>query len=464
MEPLKPQSINYKKIEQVSGKYRFNRVSMNNSTGANVPLTTNTSTVIEFKLPAGVYNLARSFISFVNNVAAVTANTILFDNTLSIAQSIQFGTSGGLNLCDIQYANNYINVVRPIDTPVDVFLSNDATTGLYPITPSNAISAYSNNIFPQSFAVNATNPYNMVTTTQLLNPIPNGICDARQSVAAGASVVNTSVFPLSGVTNTILSMDKDQYFPDNMYLRISTAYSGKVAYQGVVGMNDGNTTPAVISVQPVLNNVCLYLAMEKDQLIIDSLMSKYASGNLKYQIPYVIAYRNTVAIGTSTIQLQLNSGNGKKLKRVVTTFFNANETGGALFSNLAYDHSNVNARLCSSYQTYVDNMPLQDSVLSCSLPTALLTNMDDWRENKQTCRGSAIKNSLEYSQHWFHADRFYEKNETTDIQSDNIDEGLSLAIPKAWSIQANMTAAAVNYTFCNVIRDLSISSAGILFI
>jgi hypothetical protein len=463
MEPLKPQSINYKKIEQVSGKYRYARINLNNITGSQVPLSATSSTTLEFKLPAGVYNLSRSFLSFVNNVNNITVSTYVYDNSLSIAQSIQFGTSSGLNLCDINYANNYINVVRPIDTPIEVFLSNDNTTCLYPIIAGNAISANSNNVFPPTFAVNGTNPYNMASLTQPLNPIVNGICDARQSTATTAPVVNTTVFPLSGVVNSILSMDKDQYFPDNMYLRISTAPSGKVAYQAA-NVNDGATTPANISVQPVLNNVCFYLAIEKDQLIIDSLLSKYASGNLRYQIPFVSSYRNAVGSGVSTIQIQMNSGNGKKLKRVVSTFYNANETAGGVSSNLAFDHNNVNAIKCLSLQTYIDNMPLQDSVMSCALPTALLNNMDDWRENKQNCKGSAIKNSLEYYMHWFHADRFYEKNETTDIQFDNIDEGLSLVTPKAWSLQANMAVAAVNYTFCNYIRDVHISPNGVMFV
>jgi hypothetical protein len=201
--------------------------------------------------------------------------------------------------------------------------------------------------------------------------------------------------------------------------------------------------------------------MEKDQLIIDSLMSKYASGNLRYQIPFVTSYRNAVAVGNSTIQLQLNSGNGKKLKRVVTTFYHVNE---ATTPNLAYDHCNVNGVKCASYQTYLDNMPIQDSLSSCLAPTNTVVGLDDWRENRQTCKGSAIKSALEYSQNWFHADRFYEKNETTDIQSDNIDEGLSLATPKAWSIQANMAMAGINYTFCNLIKDISVSPAGILFV
>jgi ligand-binding SRPBCC domain-containing protein len=109
-------------------------------------------------------------------------------------------------------------------------------------------------------------------------------------------------------------------------------------------------------------------------------------------------------------------------------------------------------------------MPIQDAFTSCALPSTTLIGMDDWRENRQTCKGTAIKNAFEYSLNWFHADRFYEKNETTDIQSDNIDEGLSLATPKAWSIQANMALPAINYTFCNFIKDLSISPAGVLFI
>jgi hypothetical protein len=460
MEPLKPQTINYKKVEQVSGKYRYSKIAINNITTSNVPLTSNSSTQIEFKLPAGVYNLARSYISYTNSIASTTLYTMAFDNTLSIAQSIQFGTSGGLNLCDVQYANNYINVVRPIDTPVDTFISNDVTTGLSPALASSLVPT---NLVAQGFTLGFDNPYSLVDTVLYQNPTVDAIVDLKTVSAVGRGIVAPVNFPLSGVTNTILSMDRDQYFPDNMYLRISTAPSFKVGYLSASATNPTNGNTSLV-VQPVLNNFCFYLAMEKDQLIIDSLLSKFASGNLKYQIPCVLAFRNQVAAGTSTIQLQLNSGNGKKLKRVVTTFFNNNESAAIANSYCAYDHSNIGAIKCASFQTYVDNMPLQDSIMSCALPTALLNNMDDWRENKQTCKGSAIKNSLEYGLHWFHADRFYEKNENTDISSDNIDEGLSLAVPKAWSIQANMTTAAINYTFCNVIKDLSISPAGILFV
>jgi hypothetical protein len=202
MEPLKPQSINYKKIEQVSGKYRFNKVSMNNITGSQVPLTANSSTVIEFKLPVGVYNLARSFLTYTNNIATTTINTIVYDNTLAMAQSIQFGTSGGLNLCDLHYANNYINVVRPIDTPIETFLNNDATSCLSPTTPIfPAILANSNNMYPPQYSLPVNNMYNVQAGVQNLNLLTNSIVAARQSYALGSGGINGVVFPLAGVTN-----------------------------------------------------------------------------------------------------------------------------------------------------------------------------------------------------------------------------------------------------------------------
>ena len=469
MESIKPQNINYKKVEQVSGKYRYLRLALNNITGNSVTLSATASQLLEWKLPAGVYNLARSFVSYTDVLKIQAGGAVYaFDNTLPIAQSIQFGTSGGLNLCDVNYANNYINVARPIDTPLEIFLSNDLSTGLSPYSGSGTI----NNVFPPGFTPTLNNIYSLLNAATVINPIPNAMIDVRQSYSAILGIANATNFPLAGVTNTILAMDKDQYFNDNMYLRINTAPSGKIAY-AAAAINAPTGTPASLAVQPILNNVYLYVAMEKDQQIIDSLMAKYQSGQLKYQIPFTSAFRNVVGTGSSTIQIQLNNQYGKKLKRVLTTFFNTNETTGGASSNLAYDHHNYDGAKVTSFQTYLDSMPLQDSIMSCLQPDTAtasiaagtgLINMDDWKENKATCRNTAIKNALDYSLHWFHADKFYERNESTDVPEDNIDQGLSLAVPRSWSIQSTNAVASINYTFCHFIRDVLISPSGPMWV
>jgi hypothetical protein len=473
MEVIKPNNINYKTVAQASGKYRYLRLPLNNITGNTVTLSNTASQLLEFKLPVSVYNLARSFVSYTDsNIIDAGGAIYAYDNTLPIAQSITFGTAGGLNLADVNYANNYINVARPIDTPYDVFETQDVTSKMSPFPTGGPTTLL--NVFPPTFSAQANNIYSLaVNATTSVNPSANAIMDVRQSITAVLGLVGATNFALAGVTNTILAMDRDQYFgPDNMYLRINTAVQSKVAYSAAA-INLPAGTPANLAANSVLKNIYLYLAIEKDQLIIDSLLAKYASGNLKYQIPYTTSFRNAVGSGASTVQINLNAQYGKKLKRVLTTFFNANELTGGASSNLAYDHHNWNAAKVTSYQTYLDSMPLQDSILACAQPTtdtagiaagtAGVMNMDDWKENKANCKGSALRNAMDYQLHWFHADKFYEKNEHSNIPEDNIDEGLSLAETRSWSIQSTNVAALTNYTFCSFVRDILISPSGPMY-
>jgi hypothetical protein len=193
-------------------------------------------------------------------------------------------------------------------------------------------------------------------------------------------------------------------------------------------------------------------------------MAKFASGQLTYQIPSVTSFRNAVATGTANVQIQLNNQYGKKLKRVLTTFYNPTET-----LNLAFDHQNYNGAKVTSVQTYIDSQTLQDSAMSCLQPVtddtnignrAGAQNMDDWRENARHCRNSAIQDSASYYLNWFHCDKFSEKNFYTSLPDENINEGLDLSMPRAWSVQVAAAAAQINYTFCSFIKDLAITPSG----
>lgn len=459
MQTVTSNNINYKSVQQYSGKYRYLRIPMNNVTGNTVTLEATGSKLIEFKLPVTVYNLGRSVFSYTDQLPLLlTKYTYAHDCTLEIAQSIQFGTSGGLNLMDLQYANNYINVARPIDTPVDIFMSNDITSGLYKAT--NRII----NPFPPAIIPDGNNIYGITEAT--IAPTEMEPQYVKSSVLA-KGVTHTRNFPLSGVTGTIVGMDRDQYFPDNMYLRINTAPSGKVGFGGGVTVNDATGGVDLVT-QPKLNNVYLYLAIEKDPVIIDNVMRKYNEGSLKYQIPYISSYRNAIGAGSSTIQLQLTNQLGKRLKRVLTANFNPIEK-----NSTAYDHSNWDGLKATNYQTYLDSQPLQDSISSCRQPDTDdlniaaqtgLQGMDDWRENSIVCRGSAIQNSASYQINWFHCDRWAEKNMDSLVPDENIIEGLDLSTPKAWSIQQNMATASVNYSFCSFSRDLAITPVGPVFV
>ena len=89
---LKPDNLNYKSVAMHNGRYRIRRVPPNNITGSSVPLQATSTTLLEWKLPAGqVYNPARSLIDYTIQMPATAglANWN-FEDTFEICSSIQF--------------------------------------------------------------------------------------------------------------------------------------------------------------------------------------------------------------------------------------------------------------------------------------------------------------------------------------------------------------------------------------
>jgi len=453
---LKTSNINFRNVKQHPGKYRYLRVPLNNQTGNQVTMDSVSSTLLEWKLPVNTYSLSNSLLSYNIELSAPAAKAnFAFNDTLEIAQSITFGTAGGLNLVDLQYANNYISVARKVDINDDDYLSGDVTGGLV------KADLTSTNIFPPTFNAEAGNLFGLAAGSQVV--AATGLEPQYVRTAAAASKLEIQrTFPLSGITGTLFSMPQDFYSGCEMYLRILTAPSSKVGYIATAVTNPV-TGAAVLEAQPVIKNLYLYLAIEQDQVIIDSMMSKYNSGQLKYTIPFTYNWRNgTTGAGSNSIQLQLNSQYGRYLKRVLHCAFPASET-----LNSAYDHSNWSGSKIVSYQTYVDSKPQQDAVVSCvqtsiANPTAV---MDDFRENRQVIRRSgAINNPASFQNNWVHADVYACPSSDPQVSDAQVVDGLDLIRPVAWSIQA--TTANVNlshYSFCQFLRMLSITSAGPMF-
>jgi len=451
-----PNNANFKSYQQNSGRYRYLRIPMNNKTGNTITLSATASDLIEFKLPVCTYNKARSVFSYSEYIPLAATATYAFDNTLEIADRIQFGTSGGHNLLDLNFANNYINVTRPIDTPIDVFLTNDSTSGLYKAPQST-------NVFPPGYVAPDNNIFGIVPAAP--NLLASSDLEPRyaQISTVGSGLNHVRNFPLSGVTDTILAIDRDCYYGNEMYLRINTALSSKVGYTATTALNGVGGATALVT-QPVLTNVYLYLAVEQDSEIIKAVMDKFHAGTLHYQVPWVQAFRNPTVTGVASIQIQLNNQYGKKLKRVIHAPFPTAET-----VNKAYDHSNLDGSKITGYQTYMDSKIMQDQILSCLQPVtsdaAIAAqngnmNFDDWRENAKHCKNTAIQNASSYALNWFHCDRFSEKNHNTDIPESSIDEGLDMSTPRSWAIQMTTAVDLTNYTFCSFSRDLAVTPAG----
>ena len=445
-----PKVINFKSVDQYSGKYHYSRIATNDgAVGNKITLDSATSQEINWELPSKPYNLSKSYISYTTNVPAPAAkcSVVHADVALPWVQSIQFGTMGGLNLVDLQNSHLYSKVARKIDTPIDEFEASDIFSGL---TKADLTSA---NYVPQGYTSLAGNSLGVpVGAPAIVAPSANEPLYCRSSEPATAMQMQYNV-PLSAFTNTLFSMPQDMYFgTDNMYLRLNTAPSSKFGYVATDDQ-DPITGAAVLETQPTISNIFLYLAVETNNDIVEAIKAKYNSGELKYTIPFTYSFRHaTTGAGSQSVSCNLTAQYGRLLKRMLHVVLPANEV-----LNNAYNHSNFNGSKFDRYQTFLDSSPLQDAQLNCLQATNATPGLvlDDWRENKMVCSGTAIQGPASYQLNWFHCDSFAGKSTDPNVSDSQIYEGLDLSIPKKWVIEMQTINANFNhYSFATFLRQL----------
>ncbi len=450
----KPDCVNYKPVGMHNGRYRLRKVPLNNITGSSVTLSATATTLVEWKIPARtVFNPARSFIDYQTLFAAAGIGnyTWAFDDTFEICGSIQFCNASGIYLTDLQYASNYVSAARKIDTETRDYLSLDFTNALH----KHEDVPTTNYFPPKATAPGASNVYGASNAVQgaaltLLEPRYARISAANAVMTVGKSV------PLAAFTHTALGMDKDMIFGEDIYIRMQIAPSNKVGWVGT-SATDPAAGAVVLATQPIVSQLYLQLAVQTDEVLRSSVEAKFLAGGMSFLIPYVYGWRNSTLSGVASIQIQLNNQYGKRLKRLLHIPFGSSET-----LNLSYDHQNMNGGKITKYQTFLDSQPLQDAQLSCLQPVAGgERGMDDWRENRELVRDSALFSSAPYYYNWFHIDSFSQpKSGKVMVPEENILEGLDLSMPRAWTITATTAVDLTHYTFGEFVREVQATPMG----
>jgi hypothetical protein len=279
--------------------------------------------------------------------------------------------------------------------------------------------------------------------------------------------------PLGIFSGTLLGVDRDFFSPTEMSLRLLTNIGDKMAFTCV---NGNAMFPGAVSVANVPGNTCstagqgitvnncyLYLCVEQNENIVQSMFDQYRSGQLSYSIPYLTSFRLTGGAATSqtNLQIQLSNMYGKKLKRILTTVWNPIER-----INTAYDCANTNGLKIASYQTMLNSRPLQDRILNCSRPNLLAIAQDDWLENVRFMDKNSCYTSKEmYGLNWFHIDQFYEPRDSNQLPEVNLSEGLEMIAPITWQFSAltGATAGLIFYIFAEFQRDIQIGPGGPVF-
>ncbi len=456
---MTPAQIDYKLRPVSAPRYKMMRVPMNNLPSATAIVQPTASTVLEWKLPNVVYNLARSYISYSVSVPAVASSSgVTFEDVFDLGSSITFGSAGGVDLVNLQYANNYSKVARKLNTPLDDFLGNDDMSGLY---KSNATAAA--NIVPGG---------NGGVFTPNVNYLENAymrVSGAPAAPAANTPLISYRQYPLGAFSGTLLGVDRDFFSPVEQYLRVSAGTGDKTAFSYTTAGANPSIGAASIAAGVTFNNIYLYLCVEKNQDIVDGLIAEYNANKLAYRIPYTTSFKNVggSANAVTNISIQLSQQYGRRLKRIIHTVWNPQEK-----FNTAYDIDNTNGLKVRDFQTSMDSMNIQDRVLSCLVPANGVMNMDDWAENRKFLDKRSIILSKEMCQlNWFHMDQFFEPHsviggELASLPEVNIDEGLPMPTARQWifSCTAGATAGLIHYTFAEFAREILITNAGPIWV
>lgn len=371
--------------------------------------------------------------NYTMTVSAQTAYSWLYQKVFGEIQQIQVYTRGGAMVMDLNYANNFQDVVKPVETKYQEYTQHDTPDALYP----SQLAASQNVRFDGTTA-----------SINLLEPrycVPSG----NAAAAAYLRQPRGSSWP-----NTFLSLDKEVMFPEIIVLRI--VFGTKCAWTGTSNVNPATGAGALAGTGILLENMTLFAPFETRPEITKGLMEKIQSG-WTLPLPYVWGFKNNLAGDTQVVQQKLSKAYGMFAQKIYHAVYHKTEN-----TNTMYDHTNIAAggaasAKVTSYYTNLDNLRRQEFDIKTSFPTST-TQQEDYLQNKRFLAGSAIQNKDMYRHLWFHRDDFTGSAKTSESDIDSFKMGgLDLKGERIWSFYANVVTDTYNhYTFVCAIRNLSI--------
>ena len=467
-------SSDYAPITDRISRYRYARIPLNNLSSGTVTIQPTSITLLEWKISAStVINLSKSYIAYTTQVPALAANYgVSFEHGADFRQ-VYWGNGSGMGIVDLQFADQYMNVVRPLGQKFQSFITKDQLDHCYPCKQLN-----SSNLLP--FSRDGLSAGTDVASTDSYIEQQHLFI----SPTANTAIQLARYMSLSDCKDTMLAQNVNTVYGTDMYLRMYTNLGQRMCYYTTTPATPNLNTTAIVA-NMTFSNVYLYLAVEENISIRNMLLADLAAGNIKLSIPYTYCYRFSSAgnSASANISLTLTKNYGRALKKVLFVPCNAQE-----FTNFSFDHSNCNGTKINQLQTTLDGRPLTDYVLNCYnyyssiVPTGTawsnpINFSDDWREAQKMLTETAIAGQPQFQTHWFYSDVWGELPSSThsDINKENIQDGFDLLLSgdHVYSISASTVASQTNtsniytnglilYLYCTFLRTLDIKPDGIV--
>ena len=500
-----PPQINFSRYSKSTPKYNYLKVQIDNQASSTVSLTPTTNPRIDFRLPASVINLAKSYLSFTISQVSAVANSyaVLEDDAIAVVENVQVGYGSNADLQNITSVQNWTKIWNPIAHSFDEFQRNNQDSYFHTCPESHLNQAILNNagsaiqilvsggsttiktaptdvspgvapvanVYGYTYTPNANNKTQYVAVSgavPTINPISfnepqHVIIPADAGVASGKIHKRVPLNQLGG----FLSTDKDIFTGNDMYLRLTMSNTKKLGH--VVAPSSATTT-AAFNQTISLANVYLYIAIEANNEIAGAVLEQYRNGGLQFEVEQIVPFFTTLPATTScNQQYTINRSFGRYLKFALTTFMHADELNG---DGNEYNNQNVDGAKVNWYRTSINGSYLQPENIYCYDPVSTSLNGDellvcDWV--RDTLQNSAYQHDGTYLANFALIDNFANCMDMPDlgIKKSDVACGLDLDglnnnnLVYQMQLKTNGTALKA-YTFFVFSRKCTISPAGIM--
>jgi hypothetical protein len=433
----------------------YRQVSPQNSTSITTSIVSSTGPT-EFLISPSVMNFAQSRLHFTLTLAGLASKVNFVHANLleTISRITVYDSNSNAILADVSNFNSYSSIMNPLGTKFEdfVFKTSDSgeilktsTTdaGIYPFED---IGRYKHLDVASDEA--ASNLLGDGTSINAINPLFSQRNFYRGNVVNTASVLDVTI-PLSAFKQTILSVDKQLYFPGNIVVQIYWAPNDAYAFASDAGTTP-QTNPVSLSTAINITNIRLDLAVEQNLNIINQVVNMVKSEGLTMNIPYPSVVRtNITSQSVHSYSLQLTRAYGNKILAIVNTPLYGgsaiNLIGGRQVGNI------------TQYNSFLNNVAIK------SPAGFTVAQGQDFFGNKTYLKGSVIQSAPEYRlQNYCLIDSWFGEKSFTDLDASQVD-GLDVGSTNStYNLQANMSASS-SYNWITIIigqKQLTVNSMG----
>jgi hypothetical protein len=427
-----------------------------------------------------VENLSRTLvrydIAYSTSANLTTASTLaIFNDTLGELQTVRLYTENGFELAYINYANKYLKSTLRQNTQLRELLAGDDSQlwqGLQTIqqtlSGAGAMTVPNCRVPP----ISATGAPTVVDKFQ--NP--------SYYVTSGATSVTPTLtvsrlFPLGIFEDSFLGIDKDVYFGQRIMLDITIApfsQQGWLSTNANIGVDAVNVSADNALVQGNIQNLQMFICTEQNPVIQDKVKSAVASGlNILTPFPYVTTVN--VLGGNQSVETRLNTGQGKRLRKIYSVPYTTAIPGGATAGVvggqgiLAYNNCNTptvapGANLASPFvPSIINNFHTAVNSINTTQFEIYCPQFLDYMLLNEKLKGTCIQSLKDYVYDWFYVDDFtttgvkraYDVNDETML--DNQTDGLDLSVEQRYTLTSvvnNPPAGGINWFTVPVVERI----------